>query len=50
MWLLTFVILVNGGASPSRFETAVFQTEKQCIIGIHRRESETRFGYCERLK
>lgn len=50
MWLLTFVILVDGGSSPTKFETAVFQTEKQCIIEMNRKSSETKIGYCERLK
>jgi len=46
MWILTLVILVNGGSSPSKFETQSFSTEQQCIIVAHKRENDFTYGYC----
>jgi hypothetical protein len=47
MWLLTLIILVNGGESPSKIETYVFTTEARCIAAQHRMETETKIGYCD---
>lgn len=46
MWILTLVIVVNGGASPAKFETLAFTTEQQCTVVAHKRENDFTYGYC----
>jgi hypothetical protein len=50
MWLLTIVILVNGGESPAKFELRMYSTEKQCLAAAKVVErSVGKFGYCDRM-
>ena len=46
MWVLTLITLVNGGASPSKFEEQYFSKQEQCIVVQHRRENDNTYGYC----
>lgn len=46
MWELLLVILVNGGASPTVFETSWFRTREQCVAAAGKRENVNTFGYC----
>jgi hypothetical protein len=46
MWILTLVILVNGGTSPTKFETSTFTTKQQCEIAADKRETDSTYGYC----
>jgi len=51
VWILTIVILVNGGENPTKFETRMYSTEKQCLAAakvVERRVGI--FGYCDRIK
>lgn len=48
MWTLTLIILINGGASPSKFEERTFATEAQCLAAAHKRENDHTYGYCSR--
>ena len=50
MWLLTIVILVNGGEKPTKFETRTYETQKQCEKAIKRVERVDVYGYCDRMK
>ena len=46
MWELVLVILINGGSSPSKFETRWFRTEGQCVAAARLRENANVYGYC----
>jgi hypothetical protein len=46
MWLLLIIELVNGGASPSKFETYYYKTKEQCIEAMVKNETALRYGYC----
>lgn len=46
MWILTLVILVNGGTSPTKFETSTFTTKQQCQVAADKRETDSTYGYC----
>jgi hypothetical protein len=48
MWTLTLVILVNGGASPARFETREYATRAECSRAARaaERRADT-YGYCD---
>ena len=51
MWLLTIVILINGGEKPTKFETRTYSTEKQCLAAAKAAERTVgKFGYCDRIK
>ena len=47
MWVLLVITLVNGGESPSKFETTKFSTLEACM---HARAAAERnpktYGYC----
>jgi hypothetical protein len=51
MWLLTLVIIVNGGESPARFETREYSSYKQCmsVAKVSERKIGV-FGYCDKIK
>jgi len=51
MWLLTLVIIVNGGESPARFETREYSSYKQCMSVAKVSERKVGvLGYCDRIK
>ena len=51
VWLLTLVIIVNGGESPARFETREYSSYKQCISAAKVSERKIGvIGYCDRIK
>ena len=50
MWLLTVVIIVNGGEKPTKFETRTYETQKECVMAIKRSERLGVFAYCDRMK
>ena len=51
MWLLTLVIIVNGGESPARFETREYSSYKQCMSAAKVSERKISvIGYCDRIK
>ena len=49
MWLLTIVIIVNGGEKPTKFETRTYETQKQCEKAIKRVERVDIYAYCDRM-
>jgi hypothetical protein len=46
MWTLTLIILINGGASPSKVEEYKFASAVQCLAAQRKYETETKLGYC----
>ena len=46
MWILTVITIINGGASPSKFEDIYFHSRAQCIAVKHQRENSVTYGYC----
>ena len=51
MWLLTLVIIVNGGESPARFETREYSSYKKCMSAAKVSERKVGvIGYCDRIK
>ena len=47
MWILLVITVINGGESPSRFETAKYATQTQCQQAQRRAErNPASFGYC----
>lgn len=46
MWELVLVILINGGASPSKFETYWFRTKGQCLAIAQKHKNDSVYGYC----
>ena len=51
VWLLTLVIIVNGGESPARFETREYSSYKQCMSAAKVSERKVGvIGYCDRIK
>ena len=49
MWLLTIVIIVNGGEKPTKFETRTYEIQKECVSTIKRTERLGVFAYCDRM-
>ena len=49
MWLLTIVIIVNGGEKPTKFETRTYKTQKECVSAIKRVERINVYAYCDRI-
>jgi len=46
MWELVLVILINGGSSPTKFETSWYKTQEQCLAAARKRENNSVYGYC----
>lgn len=46
MWTLLLVILVNGGAGVTKFETRTYSTEQQCLAAQRKAENDSTYGYC----
>lgn len=46
MWVLTLITIINGGATPSKFDVEYYHTREECIRVQHVKETEVRYGYC----
>lgn len=47
MWVLLVITLVNGGESPSKFETVKFATLEECVRARTKVErNPAAHGYC----
>lgn len=51
MWILTIVLLINGGESPTKFETRKYKTYSECLAAAKIAERRVgTFGYCDKEK